>query len=70
MALFGPKKEIRRVKIIGVRTAMESKTLWTENYGVYSFLIEYTDGSCAIKEAQLGKPDMAQLMQYIQYDYT
>lgn len=68
MALFGPKKEIRRVKIIGVRTAEDTKTLWTVNYGVYSFLIEYTDGSLGIREAQANSNDAANLLQYVNFD--
>lgn len=69
MGLFDSKrKEIRRAKIIGVRTGTETKGLMNYNFGIYSFLIEYTDGSLGVREVQLGKPDMAELLAYVEYD--
>lgn len=64
----GRRREIRRVKIIGVRTAEETRGLGNVNFGIYSFLIEYGDGSVGIREAQLGRPEMAELLAYVRFD--
>lgn len=44
------KKTIRAVKVLGVRSAEETKVLATYNTTIYSVLVEYSDGSRAIDE--------------------
>jgi len=53
MDQFKPRP-IVRAKVIGVRTAEDTKGLTTFNYGVYSFLVQRDDGSVDIVESQKG----------------
>ena len=62
MTLFA-KKEISRVKVLGVRTAQETKVLATWNSTIYCVIVEYTDGSRELKE--LNAKEMSKLIQYI-----
>lgn len=41
---------VSRVKVLGIRTAMQSKAFSEVNYGVYTLLIEYNDGHREIVE--------------------
>lgn len=50
------KKEIRRVKLLGVREAHETLTFYTVNFSLYSFWVEYTDGSTATIECSPESP--------------
>lgn len=68
MGIFGQKKQIQRAKIIGVRTAEDTKTLVTVNYGVYCFLVEYTDGTCGVAESKPGENHWSELMQHVKFD--
>lgn len=43
-------KEIAKTRVLGVRTAMKSSVFSEVNYGVYSFLIEFVDGTHEIAE--------------------
>lgn len=65
MGSFGdnPPKEIRRVNVLGVRTTEETQVMYTYNHGMYSLLVEYTDGSRELKEARTR--EMAQYLPYI-----
>ena len=69
MGLFSQKetKVITRAKVIGVRTAEESKTLVTYNFGVYSFLVEYDDGTHGIIESNPKAKDWESLMAVLAY---
>lgn len=50
------KKEIRRVKLLGVREAHETLIFYTVNFSLYSFWVEYTDGSTATIECSPESP--------------
>ena len=50
------KKEIRRVKLLGVREAHETLVFYTVNFSLYSFWVEYTDGSTATIECSPESP--------------
>lgn len=50
------KKEIRRVKLLGVREAHETLMFYTVNFSLYSFWVEYTDGSTATIECSPESP--------------
>lgn len=43
-------RDVRRVKVIGVRTADLSKGYPSESFTMYSFLVEFADGSIEIHE--------------------
>lgn len=60
-------KTLARVKCVGVRTAEQTKVLATYNYGIYSFLVEFTDGSRGIYEEQLGSVGMKKLINFIEW---
>lgn len=63
---FKPKP-IVRAKIIGVRTGEDTKGLTTYNYGVYSFLVQYNDGTCDVIESQKGDKIWDTLMSLMQF---
>ena len=63
MGFFSGPKEIARVNVLGVRTSEETKVLSTVNFGTYSILIEYTDGSRELKE--ISGREMKQYLPYI-----
>lgn len=72
MGFFGPSdiyngKKVVRTKVIGVRTAEQTKVLGTYNFGIYSFLVEYEDGSVEIAEEQMKSPGMKTLMQFVEF---
>lgn len=72
MGFFGPSdiyngKRVVRVKVIGVRTAEQTKVLGTYNFGIYSFLVEYEDGSVDIAEEQMKSPGMKTLMRFVEF---
>ena len=68
MGFFGTKTDgIRRIKIVGVRTAQQTKVMATYNYGIYSLLIEYTDGHRAIVEVEADSKDMKAYLPYIEW---
>lgn len=50
-------KTIKSVKLLGVRTAKETMILSTVNYSVYSFYIEYTDGTAETIEVSPQNPN-------------
>lgn len=41
---------VARVKVLGIRTAMESKAFSNVNFGIYTLLVEYKDGHREIIE--------------------
>lgn len=65
MGLFD-KREIKRVKCLGIRTAENTGVFATYNSAVYAILIEYTDGSRELDEIS-GK-QMYKYLQYIDMD--
>ena len=64
MGIF-TRKEIAKVLYLGVHTGMESRTLSTDNFGIYSFLVEYTDGTREIKEVDARRATESGLINYI-----
>ena len=64
---FKPK-EIVAAKIVGVRTAEDTKVLSTWNYGVYSFLVMYEDGTLNVLESKPGDKNWQTLMDVIKFD--
>ena len=66
MALFKqePKKEIAKVKVLGIRTSEQTKVLATYNSTMYSILVEYVDGTRVLKE--LNSFEMKEYLQYIE----
>jgi len=65
---FIKKKEISRVKFMGVRTAEQTKVLATYNSSMYCFLIEYTDGSRVLRDYQAKDKELQEILQYIDMD--
>ena len=70
MALFGKKevKTISKVKLLGVRTAEQTKVLGTVNSTLYCFLVEYTDGDRAILEYGPSDKEINELLYKIDMD--
>lgn len=60
-----PQKQVLRAEIVGMRTGVESKTFSNVNFSIYAVLVEYTDGSRALKELQTGSPELRELLMYI-----
>ena len=60
--MFGAKK-IQAVKVLGVRTAEETKVLATYNSTIYCLLVIYSDNSRELLELPYKK--MAQYVPYI-----
>lgn len=58
-------KKLARVMFLGVRTAEQTKVMATYNYGIYSFLVEFTDGTRGVFEEQLGSVGMNKLINFI-----
>lgn len=56
-------KKIEAVKVLGVRTAEETKILFTHNSSVYCCLFVYSDGSKEVKE--LSTKEINKVAQYI-----
>lgn len=68
MGFFGTKTDgISRIKIVGVRTAQQTKVMATYNYGIYSLLIEYTDGHRGLVEVEADSRDMKTYLPYIEW---
>ena len=63
MGIFDP--DVVRVKVLGVRTAMDSKLLGTVNYGIYSLLIERKNGKVEVIEVEY--KDMNRYAKYIEW---
>lgn len=57
---------VNRVKVLGVRTAEETKVLATYNSSIYCILIEYGDGRRELKECTT--KEMASYIKYIDMD--
>ena len=54
-----------RVKVLGVRTAMDSKLLGTVNYGIYSLLVKRKNGKYEVIEVEY--KDMNRYAKYIEW---
>nr|DAR41401.1 MAG TPA: hypothetical protein [Caudoviricetes sp.] len=67
MSLFA-KKEIYRVKYMGVRTAEQTKVLGTYNSSMYCFLVEYTDGSRALLDYEAKDKALQEILPFIDMD--
>lgn len=63
MGIFDP--DVVRVKVLGVRTAMDSKLLGTVNYGIYSLLVERKSGKVEVIEVEY--KDMNRYAKYIEW---
>ena len=59
-------KNIHRIKVLGVRSEMHTKLLFTDNYSVYCLLIEYRNGERELIEVQLDK--MKKFIPYLDID--
>ena len=58
MAFANPLKQIERVRVLGVRTAEQTKVLATHNSSIYCILVLYTNGQRELKECdakEMGK---------------
>lgn len=60
------KKEIAKVKVLGVRTAENTGIFATYNSAVYCVLIEHTDGTRVVDECSA--KDMTKYLDYIDMD--
>lgn len=67
MDLFKAKKVIR-AKIIGVRTAADTKGFMTYNYGVYSFMVEYEDKTIGVVESSPDDKSWDTLISALKFD--
>ena len=54
---------VARVKVLGIRTAMESRAFSSVNFGIYTLLIEYMDGRREIIEVD----KVSALQKYAKY---
>lgn len=59
-------KTVVAARIVGVRTAQDTKVLATYNYGVYSILVQYDTGEVELVEEQFGSPGLKILVKYMQ----
>ena len=57
---------IERVKVLGVRTAEQTKVLATYNSTIYCILIDYSNNTRELKECTT--KEMAQYINYIDID--
>jgi len=62
MAFINPIKQIERVRVLGVRTAEQTKVLATYNSSIYCILILYINGQRELKEC-----DAKEMGKYIDY---
>lgn len=60
-------KKIVRTLIVGVRTAQDTKMFATYNYGVYSFVVEYDNGSREIVEVKGNDPKAKEYLMYLDW---
>lgn len=63
-----PKREIKLVKILGTRTALETKVFARYNFTIYSILIVFKDGGRQVVEVQSNTPLFNELIKYIKVD--
>lgn len=63
MAFINPIKQIERVRVLGVRTAEQTKVLATYNSTIYCILILYTNGQREMKECN--SKEMEKYLDYI-----
>lgn len=54
---------VSQVKVLGIRTAMESRAFSSVNFGIYTLLIEYSDGHREIIEVD----KVSALQKYAKY---
>ena len=66
MGLFKRTKEIKKVKVLGVRTAENTGIFATYNSAVYCVLVEFKDGTRAVDECSA--KEMSQYLNYIDMD--
>ena len=60
-----PEEDIVKARIVGVRTAEDTKVLATYNYGIYSVLIKYKDGTVELAEEQFDSAGMKILLKFM-----
>ena len=52
MGLFSSSKQITKVKVLGIRTAEQTKILATYNSSLYCLLVLYSDNSRELVECE------------------
>lgn len=58
-------KEVEKAKIVGVRTAEQTKIMATYNFGIYSVLVKFVDGSVELAEVKYDSPEMKTLVNFM-----
>lgn len=66
MGIFTSKKIVRTL-IVGVRMAQDTKVFATYNYGMYSFVVEYDNGSREIVEVKGNDPKVKEYLMYLDW---
>lgn len=66
MGIFTSKKIVRTL-IVGVRMAQDTKVFATYNYGMYSFVVEYDNGSREIVEVKGNDPKAKEYLMYLDW---
>lgn len=66
MGLFGKtEKEIQKVKLLGIRTAEQTKVLSTHNFSIFCLLVQYVDETRELVECE-AKDFQNKYMSYIE----
>lgn len=52
MGLFSATKEIKKVKLLGIRSAEQTKIFGTYNSSLYCLIVQYTDNTKALIECE------------------
>lgn len=58
-------KDVLKARIVGVRTAEQTKVMATYNFGIYSILVQYVDGSKELVEEKFDSAGMRLLVKYM-----
>lgn len=59
------KNEIQKVKLLGIRTAEETKIMSTHNFSIFCLLVQYADGTRELIECE-AKDFQNKYMKYIE----
>lgn len=67
MGLFSntPAKQIQKIKLLGIRTAEQTKVFSTVNSSMYCMIVLYTDGTRELVEVE-SKEFQKSYLQYIE----
>lgn len=60
-----PQRLIKSVKVLGIRTGLETRILATYNVSIYSLLVEYEDGKKEVVECQADSDEFKKYAPYI-----